>query len=77
MEKIGKTKTQTSNRDIKYFHCLDMGHTTLQCPIKRTMIIHMNAEMETKSESEDYKMPPLEDASDEDSTYSRVRHFAS
>ena len=46
----GKNESQTRNRDIKCFRCLGVGHITSQCPNKRTMIAHIDGEVETESE---------------------------
>ena len=66
----GKTESQTSNRDIKCFHCLGVGHIPSQCPNKRTMIAHVEGEVETESESDADQMPMLEDTCDDDVEYS-------
>ena len=49
----GKNESQTHNRDIKCFHCLRVGHIAPQCPNKRTMITHVDGEVETESEGDD------------------------
>ena len=66
----GKTESQTRNRDIKCFRCLRVGHIALQCPNKRTMITHVDGEVETESESDADQMPMLEDTCDDDVEYS-------
>uniref|UniRef100_A0A2N9HAA5 CCHC-type domain-containing protein n=1 Tax=Fagus sylvatica TaxID=28930 RepID=A0A2N9HAA5_FAGSY len=48
----GKTESQTLNRDIKCFRCLEIGHIASQCPNKRTMIARVDEEVETESESD-------------------------
>ncbi|GKV18389.1 hypothetical protein SLEP1_g28784 [Rubroshorea leprosula] len=40
------------------------GHVASQCPNKHTMILREDGEIETKGESDDESMPPLEDAND-------------
>ncbi|KAH9744190.1 Endonuclease [Citrus sinensis] len=40
------------------------GHIASQCPNKRVMILRDDGDVETKSESDDDPMPPLEDAND-------------
>ena len=65
----GKTKSQTRNRDIKYFRCLGVGHIASQCPNKRTMIASVDGEVETKSEGDDDQMLLLEDVCDDDVEY--------
>ena len=65
----GKTEFPTRNRDIKCFKCLGTGHIASQCPNKRTMIACASGEVETESESDDDKMPPLEDTCDDDVEY--------
>ena len=61
----GKTNSQTRNRDIKYFHCLGVGHIASQCPNMRTMIAHVNEEVETESEGDDDQMPSPGNACDD------------
>jgi hypothetical protein len=65
-----KIESQTSNRDIKCFCCLGVGHITSQCPNKRTMIASVNGEVETESEGNDDQMPILEDVCDDDVEHS-------
>ena len=65
----GKNEYQTRNRDIKSFRCLGVGHITSQCPNKRTMIICVDGEVETKSEEDDDQMPSLDDACDDNVEY--------
>ena len=40
-----------------------------QCPNKRTMIAHVDGEVETESEGDDDQMPILEDVGDDDVEY--------
>ena len=49
----GKNESQTRNHDIKCFRYLGVGHIASQCPNKRTMIAHVDGEMETQSEGDD------------------------
>ncbi|GKV12424.1 hypothetical protein SLEP1_g23565 [Rubroshorea leprosula] len=42
----------------------NLGHIASQCPHKHTMILREDGEIETKGESNDESMPPLEDAND-------------
>ena len=49
----GKIDSQTHNHDIKYFHCLGVGHITSQCPNKRTMIARVDGDVETESKGDD------------------------
>ncbi|KAJ9701225.1 hypothetical protein PVL29_006532 [Vitis rotundifolia] len=67
--KKGKNESQTHNRDIKCFRCLGVGHIASQCPNKRTMIVRVDEEVETKSEEDDDQMPSLEDACDDKVEY--------
>lgn len=55
---IGKVETPTScNRDIKYFHCLGVGHVTSLCPNKRAMIIKAHGKVVTdRKVSDEEKM---------------------
>ncbi|KAK4567280.1 hypothetical protein RGQ29_003193 [Quercus rubra] len=53
----GKNESQTRNRDITCFRCLGVGHIASQCPNKRTMIAHINGEVETESEGDDDQIP--------------------
>ena len=61
----GKINSQTRNRDIKYFHCLGVGHIASQCPNMRTMIAYVNEEVETESEGDDNQMPSPGNACDD------------
>ncbi|GKV06986.1 hypothetical protein SLEP1_g18800 [Rubroshorea leprosula] len=61
-EKSKTDNTQGRNRDIKCFRCLGRGHVASQCPNKHMMILRDDGEIETKGESNDESMPPLEDA---------------
>jgi hypothetical protein len=54
---------------LSVFRCLGVGRTASQCLNKRTMITRVDGEVETKSESDDDQMPPLEDPCDEDMEY--------
>ena len=49
----GKNESQTRNHDIKCFRYLGVGHIASQCLNKRTMIAHVDGEMETQSEGDD------------------------
>ena len=69
MSTKGKTESQTRNRDIKCFCCLGVGHIASQCPNKRTMIVRIDGEVETKSEGDDDQIPSLEDACDDNVEY--------
>jgi len=56
-DNIGKVETPTScNRDIKYFHCLGVGHVTSLCPNKRAMIIKAHGEVVTDRKVSDEEM---------------------
>ena len=57
----GKSEFQTFYRDIKCFHCLGEGHITSQCPNKKAMIMQVDEEVETESESKGDLVPPIED----------------
>ena len=46
---------------------MGVGHITSQCPNKRTMITHVDGEVET--EEDDDQMPLLEDACDDNVEY--------
>ena len=48
---------------------MGVGHIASQCPNKRTMIIQVDGEVETKRESEDGLVPPLDDDCDEGVKY--------
>ncbi|GKV00617.1 hypothetical protein SLEP1_g13283 [Rubroshorea leprosula] len=63
-EKSKTDNTQGRNRDIKCFRCLGRGHVASQCPNKHMMILREDGEIETKGESNDESMPPLQDAND-------------
>ena len=66
----GKNKSQTHNRDIKCFCCLGVRHiASSQCPNKRTMITHVDGEVETKREGDDDQMPSPENTCDDDVEY--------
>ena len=65
----GKNESQTRNRDIKCFCCLGVGHIASQCPNKKTMIAHINGEVETKSKGDNDQIPSFEDACDDDMEY--------
>jgi hypothetical protein len=65
----GKTESQTRNHDIKCFHCLGVGHIASQCLNKRTMIAHVDGEVETEIEGDDDQMQPPEDACDDNVAY--------
>jgi len=54
------------NHDIKYFQCLRINHITSQCSSKRIMILYDHKEIESEIETNDEKIPPLEDVSDND-----------
>lgn len=54
------------NHDIKYFQCLRINHIASQCSNKRIIILHDHKEIESKIETNDEKIPPLKDVSDDD-----------
>ena len=49
---------------------MGVGHIASQCPNKRTMITHVDGEVEVESEGDDDQIPSLEDACDNDVEYS-------
>ena len=46
-----------------------VGHIALQCPNKRTMITHVDGEVENESESDADQMPLRKDTCDNDVEY--------
>ncbi|KAH9687341.1 hypothetical protein KPL70_014729 [Citrus sinensis] len=60
---ISKPKIE-SFKDHKDGGNQSKGHIASQCPNKKVMILRDDGDVETKSESNDNPMPPLEDAND-------------
>ena len=65
----GKYEIQTHTCDIKCFQCLGTRHIASQCPNKRAMVMRDGGEIETKAESDEDSMPPLEDDNEDGVEY--------
>jgi hypothetical protein len=66
----GKFDTQsTLNNEVKCFKCLGVRHIASYWPNKRVVILQDYNEIEIESDNTNDKMPPLEDASDENVMY--------
>ncbi|KAH9769526.1 hypothetical protein KPL71_012036 [Citrus sinensis] len=67
LKRRGNTVTPTiRNHDIKCFKCQGRGHIISECVNKRVMVLWDNSKILTEDETEENKMPPLEDVEDEE-----------
>ena len=48
---------------------MGVGHIASQCPNKRTMIVHIDGEVETESEGDNDQIPSLKHACDDNVEY--------